>query len=637
MTSNAVNFSFESTEQRGQALNLLAELKRRNVVRVGIAYVIVAWLLLQVTDLVLENINAPDWVMQVFMLAIAIGFPIVLIFAWAFELTPEGIKREKDVDRTQSVTPQTGRKLDRAIIVVLALAVAFLLYQQFSGQPSAPDRRPDQAAVAATPGPERVESATTEKSIAVLPFRDMSAAQDQAYFGEGIAEELLNALAELDGLKVASRTSAFSVATENLDIPTIAERLSVNHILEGSVRTSGNRVRVTAQLIDVAEDAHLWSETYDGNLDDIFQIQDEITRKITAAMKVQLGKAPLASAANELTKNAEAYQLYLQGRHLWRQRNGAAIERAVELFKQAVALDPEFHQAWSNLAVAYLNLPDYAVGYNVEETFELGLAAADRALALDPGSTEARIIRANYLEFHCDFLGGAAEYEAAIANDPDDPTARHWYAILLMTAGRAEQALTHIETARRLDPLISAVTIINAGALAQQGKYEQAIQLARKAAALGFEDGSPVEEAKFRILAGQAGEGAGLLREAARRTDLMVSAEQLNLFADAAENPGKLPDFVAYAETRNHDDPYTTVELADELAILGSKAAIEVLNSMSCPQGGQAIWMPAFRAHRATPEFFELAKRAGYVDYWREYGWPDDCASLDPSLAECPE
>jgi hypothetical protein len=180
------------------------------------------------------------------------------------------------------------------------------------------------------------------------------------------------------------------------------------------------------------------------------------------------------------------------------------------------------------------------------------------------------------------------------------------------------------------------VTVINAGALAQQGKYEQAIQLARKAAALGFEGGSPVEEAKFRILAGQAREGAGLLREAASRNDLMVSAEQLNLFADAAENPGKLPDFVAFAETRNEDDPYTTVELADELGILGSKAAIDVLNSMSCPQGGQAIWMPAFRAHRATPEFFELAKRAGYVDYWREYGWPDDCASLDPSLAECP-
>ena len=274
-------------------MSFFNELKRRNVFRVGFAYAIAAWLLMQIVDLVLENINAPDWVMQVFMLALAVGFPIAIIIAWAFEMTPDGIKLEKNVDRSTSITGETGKQLNRGIIVILLVLVVFLLTDRFrendSGLPAnnLPGSQKTQQET------EQTDDAEATQSIAVLPFRDMSAAQDQAYFGEGIVEELLNALVKLKGLHVASRTSTFSLVDEDLDIPTIAERLGVTTVLEGSIRTSGQKVRVTAQLIDVNADVHLWSETYNGSLDDIFKIQVEITAKIIKAMKVQLVGKPL--------------------------------------------------------------------------------------------------------------------------------------------------------------------------------------------------------------------------------------------------------------------------------------------------------------------------------------------------------
>ncbi len=348
-------------------MNFLSELKRRNVFRVGIAYAVACWLLLQIVDLVLENINAPDWVMQVFMLALAVGFPIAMIVAWAFEVTPDGVKLQKNVDRSRSINRQTGHQLNRGIIMILSIAIVFLLTDKFRdqifGDPDTSEVKSENTTIT-TGDVELVDSKT---SIAVLPFRDMSAAQDQAYFGEGIAEELLNALVKVDGLDVASRTSSFSLTGENLDIPAIAARLGVDHILEGSIRTSGQQVRVTAQLIEVNKDVHLWSETYDGSLDDIFKIQDEITNKISTALKLQLGSENMVPSAELLTSDAEAYQMYLQGRQLWRQRSAASLKEAIRLFSNAVELDPGFHRAWSNMAVAYLNMPDYDRSYNENE------------------------------------------------------------------------------------------------------------------------------------------------------------------------------------------------------------------------------------------------------------------------------
>jgi len=616
-------------------MSFFTELKRRNVFKVGVAYAVACWLLLQIVDLVLENINAPDWVMQVFMLALAVGFPIAIIVAWAFEVTPEGVKLEKNVDRSKSINRHTGYQLNRGIIMILAMAVVFLLTDKFRdeifGGPETAEVRTENTDTTAADK----EKADSQKSIAVLPFRDMSAAQDQAYFGEGIAEELLNALVKVDGLDVASRTSSFSLATENLDIPAIAARLGVNHVLEGSIRTSGQQVRVTAQLIQVSKDVHLWSETYDGSLDDIFKIQDEITGKITTALKLQLGSENLAPSSQTLTENAEAYQLYLQGRHLWRQRNAASLREAIRLFTAAVELDPGFHRAWSNLAVAYLNLTDYDRTYDRAEGFEKSLEAAEKALAIDPQSTEALIIRANYSDFRCNVAEAARLYETAIAYNPEDPTAHHWYTILLLKTGHIKSALEHIHIAKRIDPLISAVIGVEAEVYENLGDYARAEALHREAAVLGMYGGSLYSVGMSYLYAGELEKGKTLVQKGWTDEDpKQVIARQL--FLEALENPENTAAFEKHLGKAVESEQYESVGNMEFLALLGSPYAFEYQADLECPMFDDAIWAESFKEQRKTPEFFELMERAGMVEYWREFGWPDDCASLDQDLAECP-
>jgi len=473
------------------------------------------------------------------------------------------------------------------------------------------------------------------KSIAVLPFRDMSAAQDQGYFGEGIAEELLNALVKLDGLRVASRTSAFSLVDEDLDIPAIAKRLGVDHILEGSIRTSGQKVRVTAQLIEVSNDVHLWSETYDGSLDDIFKIQDEITGQITAALKVQLGNGGLVPISDQLTDNPEAYQLYLRGRHLWRQRNSAALPEAVQLLETAVELDPGFHRAWSNLAVAYLNLADYDRSLNTEDGFIKGLEAAEKALEIYPQSTEALIIKANDAQWHCDYSEAARLYEKAISLNPEDPTAHHWYAVLLAMTGRNSLALEQIQIARQIDPLISAVIAIEAEISGTMGDYTRADELYRMASTLGLYGGSLYPVGLNYLFAGEIEKGKVLIKDGWPGEESTL-AESRGLFLEALSNPDQQKAFEEHIGTADPSQPYKTLDTIDLLSILGSAYVFEYQANLECPVSQQSLWRDSFREHRGSAEFFEMAKRAGLVDYWREYGWPDDCASLDQSLAECP-
>jgi TolB-like protein/Flp pilus assembly protein TadD len=615
-------------------MSFLNELKRRNVFRVGIAYAVACWLLLQIVDLVLENINAPDWVMQVFMLALAVGFPIAIIVAWAFEVTPEGVKLQKNVDRSRSINRQTAHQLNRGIIMILSVAIVFLLTDRFRdqifGAPDTTEIKSENTTI--TTGD--VEIVDSTKSIAVLPFRDMSAAQDQAYFGEGIAEELLNALVKVDGLDVASRTSSFSLTGENLDIPGIAARLGVDHILEGSIRTSGQQVRVTAQLIDVSKDVHLWSETYDGSLEDIFKIQDEITGKITDALKLQLG-GEVPPSTDVLTSNAEAYQLYLQGRHLWRQRSAASINEAIRLFNQAVELDPGFSRAWSNLAIAYLNQPDYDRSYDPEEGMERGLMAAEKALAITPQSSEALIIKANYNVDHCNVIESARLYETAIGLNPDDPTAHHWYAMLLSNAGRTALALEHIEKAKNIDPLISAVIAIEADIYKILGNYARAEVLTRAAASLGLYGGSLYPLGSIYLLSGDTEKGKALI-EAGWTGEDPTQTVTRQLFLQALDDPEKQKLFEKHIGKAGNSYSYATSDNIRYLALLGSAYAFEYQSDAECVLIDTPVWFESFREQRQTPEFFEMMERAGMVEYWREFGWPDDCGSLDQTLAECP-
>ncbi|HKJ18892.1 MAG TPA: hypothetical protein VJ984_16180, partial [Xanthomonadales bacterium] len=327
--------------------SLFSELKRRNVVRVSVAYAIVAWLIVQVADIMQPALLLPDWFTRVVTILVMLGFPLAVFFSWAYELTPEGIKTTAEVDAEESVTPQTGRKLDRIIIGMLVLVVGVLLADRFllSPEPVSPAAT---AEVAVEPG---------VTSIAVMPFVNMSSEAEQDYFSDGISEEILNVLAGVEGLQVTSRSSSFALRDDNLDIPTIAEKLGVNHVLEGSVRKAGNRVRVTAQLIQVDQDAHLWSDTYDRDLNDIFAIQDEISGAIVDALKEELGLSQgIDVIDSRLHTNPDAYAAYLRGNHLLNQRTRRALETAVTEYRSALVLDPEFARAHAQLAINLLLL-----------------------------------------------------------------------------------------------------------------------------------------------------------------------------------------------------------------------------------------------------------------------------------------
>ncbi len=289
-------------------MGLVSELRRRNVFRVGVAYVIVAWLLLQVADVILPTFRTPEWVMQAFTFLLMLGFPMALFFAWAFELTPEGLKKEKNVDRSRSITHVTGRKLDFVIIGLLVVALGYFGYDKFVLDP---DRDAVEIKAAVQVAQEQVantvERQDSAKTIAVLPFVNMSDDASNEYFSDGLSEELLNLLAKVPELRVAARTSSFSFKDQNLEIPVIAARLNVAHVLEGSVRKAGNQIRITAQLNKADDGFHLWSETYDRELKSVFAIQDEIAAAVVDALKITL----LGEKPNVTETNPEAYALYL--------------------------------------------------------------------------------------------------------------------------------------------------------------------------------------------------------------------------------------------------------------------------------------------------------------------------------------
>ena len=423
-------------------MSFFEELKRRNVFRVGIAYLIVAWLVMQVSDVVINNIGAPDWVFQVILLVLGISFPVVLIFAWAFELTPEGLKKEKDVDRSASIAPKTGNKLDRAIIGILTLALAYFVFEKFT----APAKVEPATPVAA------VTEQAIDKSIAVLPFVNMSADKDNEYFSDGLSEELLNLLAKVDGLKVAARTSSFKFRNSESDIAEIGEQLNVATVLEGSVRKSGNQARITAQLIKVDDGFHMWSETYDRDLDNIFEVQDEIARAIVDALKLPLLGHDAQPLSTRSTDNFAAYDLYLLGRHHSRDYSEQGIERARDYYLKALEIDPAFAPAYGGLADAYMFLADFG-DLPQGESHELARAAAEKALSIDPNSPEAHAA----IGLLMNDLGHGREAEShlqkALEVNPNHVNALLWYRSNLSAMFRNNEAMEVTERVLGLDPL----------------------------------------------------------------------------------------------------------------------------------------------------------------------------------------
>jgi TolB-like protein len=448
-------------------MSFLAELKRRNVFRVGIVYVVASWLLIQVADVVFPRIGLSDSAVTLVIALLGIGFIPALIFAWAFELTPEGIKKEKEVDRSQSIAHVTGRKLDFSIIGILVIALAYFAWDKFMPTPAQHTQT--------TAKTESTEPVSREKSIAVLPFVNMSEDAGNEYFSDGIAEEILNALAKVKELKVAGRTSSFSFKGQNQDLRTIGETLGVEHILEGSVRKFGNQVRITAQLIQVDDGFHLWSESYDRELDNVFAIQDEIARAILKELKTTLlaGEAEVVTATRT---DSKAYEFYLLAKQRMYERTRLTLESAAELLDQAIAIDPEYAPAYAQRGIAALLLSVTSYGTIPQDQARAQAKLyLDKALALDENLAEAWAgLGLYYTGPPPEPAKGIPVLEKALAFNPNLNDAGNWLTLSYWGVNRITESMALLDGIAERDPLYKPAMGNRVFQLALMGKGDEA-------------------------------------------------------------------------------------------------------------------------------------------------------------------
>jgi TolB-like protein len=611
-------------------VSLFSELKRRNVIRVGIAYGIAGWVILQVADLVLENIEAPSWVIQALMLFVLLGFMAALVIAWAYEITPEGIKKESEVDRSQSIATHTGKKLDRIIIGFLLLAVAVLLFERsMSGK--APDSFSEDAAVQVSQtgndhSPVQEGALPSDPSIAVLPFADMSPDQDQGYFSDGISEELLNLLVRVDGLKVASRTSSFTYKGINQNLAEIADELKVDHVLEGSVRKADNRVRITAQLIDAKTDRHIWSDTFDRELVDIFAIQDEIANAIVTALSTELGilqDTPVLSVATA-TENLDAYELYLQARSLFLERQ--QLEKSVTLFERAVELDPSFAQAWEGLAAVYAVVESW--GFTGRDWDSLAVQAAGRALELNPELSTPWAVMGQVAINSGDYISSMANTDRAIELDASNATNYLWRGINYSTLGFQDHAIADFKRCLAIDPAYANCKRHLALAYLIVNENELALPLIEQVAKYGFKVFNYQSQYLQRLVS--------LGHRLAATAILLISFDYESGFPatailDAMEFPDRdhsrgLQKLLDWIEKSGATPSWFSVPLASFKAY----HLVEPVSSQT-----RWVWLKENTDFRSSEYFAPFMNKIGAPAYWREKGFPPGCRPLAGDDFEC--
>jgi adenylate cyclase len=607
-------------------LQIFKELQRRNVVRVAIGYIVSTWLLMQVADLVLENIGAPEWVMQTIMLVLALGFPVVLFFSWAYEVTPEGIKRESEIDRNQSITHVTGRKLDRAIVAALVIALAYFAYDKFVLDPQR-DAALIEAANQAATEPKVV--ADSDKSIAVLPFVNMS--DDKDYFADGLSEELLNLLAKVPDLKVAGRTSSFVFKGKNEDLKAIGNALRVAYVLEGSVRRSGEKLRITAQLIKVEDGFHMWSATYDRQMADIFDIQDEVASAITEALKLQL-----APEAGRLTDSPEAYALYLKALALAIVDQPGDILNGLELLDQAIAIDPTFAKAYELQAQFHWSSGGWVVDNPLAQAATFN--AASKALELDPSLAAAQtfaviaspnwtwqsvskleqlvtaqpnyvgaLVATSYSLTGSGYFNDALKLaDRIIELEPQASLGYRRKGQVLLAMGRRQEAHLALEKAIELGNVIAFSDIgMN---LLISGDDEQAIPYLQ---AFSDATGSKLESVRdFIEYARDPQNGKAFLDEFIEQTAL-----------NATDILGRITPYIWYLAFGYVDDYWQAIDSLND-------GETGWTNSDMLENTGISHADSGFRQH---PRYLQKAAEDGMLELWEERGPPDHCKKLDDS------
>ena len=444
--------------------NFFAELKRRNVYKVAVAYAVVAWLLVQIATQVFPFFEIPNWAVRLVVLVLIAGFPVALVFSWAFEITSEGIVRESEIESGKSITHHTGRKIVALTIVLAVVATGLLIFQFVRPRSTSPS--------AAT---------ISNKSIAVLPFDNLSGDPQNAYFSEGVQDEILTRLAKIAELKVISRTSTQRFKSAPNDLRQIAQQLGVENILEGSVQKANDQVRVNVQLINALTDAHLWADTYDRKLTDIFAVETEIAKTVADVLQAKLTGSEQHVIAARPTANSEAHQLYLKGRFFWNKRTGDDLKKSIDYFQQAIAADPNYALAYAGVADAYVFLPGYTAG-SPQDCYPKAKAAAKKALKLDDTLAEAHTTLAiALLLYDFDFAQAIREFQHAIELNPNYATAHQQYGnIGLIDLGRFDDAIAEGNRAAELDPLSLVINADVGANYYYARRYDEAIAQLRK-------------------------------------------------------------------------------------------------------------------------------------------------------------
>jgi TolB-like protein len=628
-------------------VSLISELRRRNVFRVGIAYLVVAWLLLQVVDVVAPMLELPDWALKFVLLLLVIGFPVALLLAWAFELTPEGIRREGEAP------PGAGRGRGFDVIVFVGLIVAL---GWFGWSRMADDGVGSTDVLTAAPagGDESAQSGPVDDqgtSIAVLPFVNMSPDPDQEYFSDGISEELLNVLSRVPGLRVASRTSAFAFKGENRNLMEIGEILEVDHILEGSVRKSGSRVRITAQLIDTANDRHLWSDTYDRELTDIFAIQDEISSAIVSSLSDTLGvgAAETVSVAT-VTDNMDAYDLYLQSQALDAVLSVENRWRQLELLERAVAVDPQFSRGWSALAAQLTGLPTWDHSLDVAAYAQRAREAAERSLSIAPDDAQTYVILADIAFNLHDWDEWQDQLERASEIDPElAQQDRYWAGMVAshnLGLGYLERGLELAEIGLSHSPDNSFLHLMAALSHLGLRRFDEALPHIDRAITLGYAGSAQVLLwSNYVVVDGRDIVWTANIAETWMDHDpdllpLVPHARRL-LFGDGMDREVEARRFWRVAEELG----FSREELLGPSPRWGTRLDHGILMALSEfePIVGQYwgnspmfwMWGPTHRRFRQSAEFKARVRDSGMLDFWRENGWPDLCRPLDADDFEC--
>jgi TolB-like protein/Flp pilus assembly protein TadD len=616
-------------------LSFFNELKRRNVFRVGIAYCVAAWLLLQVIDFSLDVMDAPNWIVQVLVLLAAVGLPAALIFAWVFEMTPEGLKRESEIQRDASMTPGTAKKLDKLIIVLLITLIVIVIADRFvpetgtEGEPVTANTSLESAAVE--------ETAPAMPSVAVLPFANMSSDPDNEYFSEGISEELLNLLVQVDGLRVPSRTSSFAFKGMNMDIKEIARQLAVEHVLEGSVRKSGNQVRITAQLIDVSTDTHLWSNTYDRELENIFKIQDEISREIIRELKIALDTSDLVSRdESRPTNNMQAYQDYLRGRHLFIQRGIPALKASLAAMQSAVALDPSFTDAWAAMSMTAATLSGWDRS-NAATTNQIALEAGNHALKLDESSATA-IAGLGVLSHNRGQWARSLELLKRASDLSKDSTPTYYYGLALQTAGYINESHQMLLQAETLDPIYPQLQgMLGANAMARGDLTSARAHFQRTI------DGGNANGVNYmyqlELETGNIDDALGYLQDsfALGQAGLIDAYSQsyVDAITAALKNPSQLPNGIKAAIEENDVVTMNHFGAIPEVIDLLNRSLTNADQGRLYVDLSGWLWTHSFSGLRQLPEFKQFLRDAGLVEIWNERGWPDLCRAIGEDDFEC--